>query len=162
MKAWHHAELQSLLRLLRQSLFLMLPDVLLHQRVHLPFQLFNAAFTGIFQASMTACTKQLGLCTGQLCLARLTQVRHFRGLWNDSKEKSGRLCPARQTEIKAFRGPLGGLRNDSKEKSGMWSEVMGLWACKAAAAACKCDFHRSQKVKRSVGATVLQNFRVCQ
>ena len=137
----------------------MLPDVLLHQRMHLPFQLFNAAFSGIFRAAVTACTKQFGLCTGQLRLARLTQVRHFRGLWNDSKEKSGRLCPARLTEIKAFRGPLRGLRNDSKEKSGMWSEVMGLWACKAA---CKCDLHRSQKVKRSVGGTVLQNFRVYQ
>ena len=38
------------------------------------------------------------------------------------------------------------------------SEVMGLWVCQAA---CKCNFPRSQKVKKSVGSTVLQKFGVC-
>ena len=55
---------------------------------------------------------------------------------------AGQLCPARLTEV----GDQG-MCNDNKEKSGMWSEVMGLWAYKAA---WKCDSPRSQKVKRSV------------
>ena len=36
---------------------------------------------------------------------------------------AGQLCPARLTEVRDFRR----LWNDNKEKSGMWSEVMGLW-----------------------------------
>ena len=41
---------------------------------------------------------------------------------------AGQLCPARLTEVRDFRR----LWNDNKEKSGMWSEVMGLWLCKSA------------------------------
>ena len=41
---------------------------------------------------------------------------------------AGQLCPARLTEVRDFRR----LWNDNKEKSGMWSEVMGLWVCKSA------------------------------
>ena len=41
---------------------------------------------------------------------------------------TGQLCPTRLTEVRDFRG----LWNDNKEKSGMWSEVMGLCVCKSA------------------------------
>ena len=51
---------------------------------------------------------------------------------------------------------LQGLWNDNKEKSGMWSQVMGLWICKAA---CKWNFPGSQRVKRSVGRPLLQKFQ---
>ena len=38
----------------------------------------------------------------------------------------------------------------TKNLSSMWSDVMGLWACKAA---CTCTFLQSQNVKRSAGNT---------
>ena len=41
---------------------------------------------------------------------------------------TGYICPARLTEVRDFRR----LWNDNKEKSGMWSEVMGLWVCNSA------------------------------
>ena len=123
------------------------PVSLLHQRASLPFQLFNAAFSEIFRASTTACAKQLAFMHRSFSPRLADTSQRFR------KEMSSRLCPTRLTEIKDFRGPPRGLWHDSKGKSGVWSEVMGLWACKAA---CKCDFHRSHKVKRSIVSTVLQ------
>ena len=103
-----------------------------------PFSSLTQPVLKSFELPRLRVPKSWLLCTGHFRLAWLTQVRDFRGLWHDSKEMSGRLCPTRLTEIKDFRGPTRGLWHDSKGKSGVWSEVMGLWACKAA---CRCDFH---------------------
>ena len=66
----------------------------------------------------------------------------------------GQLCPTRLTEVRDFKG----LWNDNKEKSGMWSEVMGLWACNSA---WKWSFPRSKSQKVCLAALCFKNVRAC-